>query len=139
MLKINIHQHKTNCGKDSISFVEDNRTPSRQIALQTTYLLPSPPHPPSPPASTALSMLAMSMPATGKVVPRRRTTTTTAAAAATTTGVPLGFCPGSRLEDVRRCKTRGRRGLSWKSAQKKRGFWRNLGGRFSAREGRWRL
>ena len=29
----------------------------------------------------------------------------------------LGFCPRSRLEDIRRCKKRGRRGLSWTSAR----------------------
>ena len=40
-------------------------------------------------------------------------------AGTTTTGVPLGFCPGSRLEDVRRCKERDRRGLSWTSAKKR--------------------
>ena len=61
------------------------------------------------------------------------------------------------MEDIRKCKKRGRRGLSWTSAKKAlsktvaprgggrcdglrlRGVWRNSGGRFSARGGRWRL
>ena len=63
------------------------------------------------------------------------------------------------MEDIRKCKKRGMRGLSWTSAQKGlsktvapwaggggrgdglrlRGVWRSSGGRFSARRGRWRL
>ena len=33
-------------------------------------------------------------------------------------GRSLGFCPRSHLEDIRKCKKRGRRGLSWTSAKK---------------------
>ena len=62
------------------------------------------------------------------------------------------------MEDIRKCKKRDRRGLSWTSAKKAlsktvapggrggrcdglrlRGVWRSSGGRSSARGGRWRL
>ena len=57
------------------------------------------------------------------------TTITTTSTTSTTTGVPLNFCPGSRLEDVQRCKKRGRRRLSWTSVKKSLAKTVALGGR----------
>ena len=80
--------------------------------------------------TTATTTTAAATTTTARATATATTTTTTTTTATTTirllydyyttttTGVPLGFCPWSRLEDIRRCKKRGKRGLSWTSATK---------------------